>query len=522
MASNNGEKSTYTFHHPELGSMTGIIQPDNVVQFRAIFPDHSAGGGPHPDDPFDNASDEFNCLILQLNIPLSILESLSAENRSEQKRLPVLIYIHGGGFVLGKIDSQHSTALMVQQSISDSQPVIGASIQYRLGALGYLQTSREDSNLALNDQRNALLWIQKFIAGFGGDSKRVTVFGESAGSISICYHMLRDPPSTGPLFQRAILMSGIIGPSLAPTSVQVAEKRYDDFLMQLGIKERGDEGLQKLREVDIDVLVKASAEMGEQGGMWLSVRDEEWFGEGAERVTWDRVPEVIGSCEWVNDIVLGCTGFEGTTFANRYADVTPSAFLSSITLQLGSEGAQIVSKAYNITPDMDQNLFLNTVLRWVGDAIFDAPNHMLASHLSAKTNKNIYRYIFNIRNPFPNNVLYQQPHHWVDIYFVFKAHQFRFPSSRLKAISTKHAQLWIDFANGKAPWGEYGYEKEREAVVMLADEREGWVEKRVEQVEEELEWGYGRCEELVRSWEGMRGEDWGTLDLECLKGVKKT
>jgi hypothetical protein len=275
-----------------------------------IFPDHSAGGGPHPDDPFDNASDEFNCLILQLNIPLSILESLSAENRSEQKRLPVLIYIHGGGFVLGKIDSQHSTALMVQQSISDSQPVIGASIQYRLGALGYLQTSREDSNLALNDQRNALLWIQKFIAGFGGDSKRVTVFGESAGSISICYHMLRDPPSTGPLFQRAILMSGIIGPSLAPTSVQVAEKRYDDFLMQLGIKERGDEGLQKLREVDIDVLVKASAEMGEQGGMWLSVRDEEWFGEGAERVTWDRVPEVIGSCEWVNDIVLGCTGFE--------------------------------------------------------------------------------------------------------------------------------------------------------------------------------------------------------------------
>jgi hypothetical protein len=171
---------------------------------------------------------------------------------------------------------------------------------------------------------------------------------------------------------------------------------------------------------------------------------------------------------------------------------------------------------------MDQNLFLNTVLRWVGDAIFDAPNHMLASHLSAKTNKNIYRYIFNIRNPFPNNVLYQQPHHWVDIYFVFKAHQFRFPSSRLKAISTKHAQLWIDFANGKAPWGEYGYEKEREAVVMLADEREGWVEKRVEQVEEELEWGYGRCEELVRSWEGMRGEDWGTLDLECLRGVKKT
>jgi hypothetical protein len=275
-----------------------------------IFPDHAAGGDSHPDDPVDNASDEFNCLILQLNIPLSILESLSTANNREQDKLPVLIYIHGGGFVLGKIDSQHSTALMVQQSISDSQPIIGASIQYRLGALGYLQTSREDYNLALIDQRNALLWVQKFIAGFGGDSKRMTVFGESAGSISICYHMLREPPSSGPLFQRAILMSGIIGPSTAPCSVQDAEKRYDSFLAKLGIQERGDEGLQKLREVDVDLLVKASAEMGEEGGMWLSVRDSSWFGEGAESVTWDRIPELIGKCEWVNDVVLGCTSFE--------------------------------------------------------------------------------------------------------------------------------------------------------------------------------------------------------------------
>ncbi|KAF3052390.1 hypothetical protein E8E11_011442 [Didymella keratinophila] len=516
MASSNRDGSTFTFHHPELGSMTGIIQPDNVVQFRAvpyatisarfkrsvpldslpankidyiehgyacpqIFPDHSAGGGTHPDDPATNLSDELNCLILQLNIPLSTLKSL--ENKDEKIKLPALIYIHGGGFVLGKIDAQHSTALMVQQSISDAQPIIGASIQYRLGALGYLQTSREDSNLALNDQRNALLWIQRFIAGFGGDNKRVTVFGESAGSISICYHMLRQPPSSGPLFQRAILMSGIIGPSTAPCSVEDAEKRYEDFLTKLEIQERGDEGLQKLREVNVDLLVKASAEMGEEGGMWLSVKDKEWFGEGSASVTWDRIPELVGRCEWVNDIVLGCTGFEGTTFATRYADVTPSAFLSSITSQLGEERAQVIAKAYAITPSMDQNLFLNAVLRWVGDAIFDAPTHSLASHLSSNTNKNLYRYIFNTRNPFPNNSLYGQPHHWVDVYFVFKAHQFRFPSERLKSISTRHARLWIDFANGKKPWKEYKYDDGREAVIMLADEREGWVERTVGQVE---------------------------------------
>lgn len=103
--------------------------------------------------------------------------------------------------------------------------------------------------------------------------------------------------------------------------------------------------------------------------------------------------------------------------------------------------SRIVSKAYAIPPTMDQNLFLTSPLQWVGDAVFDAPAHILATHLSTKTNKNVYRYIFNVRNPFPNHALYQQLHHWVNLYFVFKAYQFWFPYQRLKSISTKQAQL---------------------------------------------------------------------------------
>lgn len=187
-----------------------------------------------------------------------------------------------------------------------------------------------------------------------------------------------------------------------------------------------------------------------------------------------------------------------------------------------------MGKAYGIAAPMDRNLFLTSLLRWVGDAIFDAPAHMLAAHLSSRSAsgaqpaKNVYRYIFDVRNPFPNNALYQQPHHWVDVYFVFKAHQFRFPSQRLKNISTRHAQLWIDFTNGKAPWTEYKYSGKGEEVVMVADERDGWVERSVKQVENDLEWGWKRCEELVRSWKEMKGAAWGPLDLECLSGAKKT
>jgi carboxylesterase type B len=213
--------------------------------------------------------------------------------------------------VLGRIDEKHSTALMVEQSLSDSQPIISASIQYRLGALGYLHTPEpENANNALNDQRNALLWIQQFIEGFGGDRKKVTVFGESAGSISICTHMLTLPPASGPLFQKAILMSGIPGPTTTATSIEKGEQLYETFLEKLGIPERGEASLQKLREIDVQRIVDGTAAMSDSGINFLPVLDPEWFGKDAGTVTWDRIPELIGKCEWVGEIVLGTTSFE--------------------------------------------------------------------------------------------------------------------------------------------------------------------------------------------------------------------
>ncbi|KAJ4987018.1 carboxylesterase [Stagonosporopsis vannaccii] len=555
MASHNPNAQTFTFHHPELGYLTGLIQPDNVVQFRAIpyatipgrfkrsillnhlpagnhdytahgyacpqiFPLRDADGGPFPGDPPSPPNDEFKCLILQLNIPLHALQS-----PGPGPKLPVLVYIHGGGFVLGKIDAQHSTALMVAQSIADARPVVSASIQYRLGALGYLHVpERRHANLALHDQRNALRWIQRFIRGFGGDSAATTLFGESAGSMSICCHMLSPPPppGEGPLFNRVVLMSGILGPASVPTPVEDGERRFDVFLERLGIVERGVEGLKKARDADVEDIVRASAELGEEGGLWLSVRDDEFFGENAHLMEWDRVPELMGKCEWVSDVVLGCTSFEATTFASRYKHITAPAFLRSTTAQLGPAASSLIARTYAITPSMDQNLFQSSLLRWLGDALFDAPAHSLAAYLSTHTTKNVYRYVFDVRNPFPGHDLYMHPHHWVDIYFVFMAHAFRMPSQRLRHVSAQHARLWVAFANGRAPWARYVYSGDGDERVMVADDREGWVERAVQQVEKDLDWGWGRCEQLVKAWEGMRGRSWTWMDLECLRGVKGT
>jgi hypothetical protein len=147
-----------------------------------------------------------------------------------------------------------------------------------------------------------------------------------------------------------------------------------------------------------------------------------------------------------------------------------------------------------------------------------APNHELAKWLSTQTNKKIYRYIFDVRNPFPNHSLYQQAHHWVDKYFLFKTLQFRYPTQNLKDISTKHAQLLIDFGNGNAPWKQYKYSGDGEEVIMVADERDGWVERSVAQDEKITELSWKRCEALVQTWMDNRGKPFSPLEIDPLKG----
>ncbi|XP_047470925.1 venom carboxylesterase-6-like isoform X2 [Penaeus chinensis] len=115
--------------------------------------------------------------------------------------LPVMVWIHGGGFFLGGAEEYRPSPLM-------TRGVVVVLIQYRLGTLGFLST--EDSelpgNLGLQDQTLALRWVKDNIRDLGGDPDKVTIFGESAGGASVHFHVL-SPMSEG-LFNRAIMQSG--------------------------------------------------------------------------------------------------------------------------------------------------------------------------------------------------------------------------------------------------------------------------------------------------------------------------
>ena len=136
-------------------------------------------------------------------------------------KLPVLVWIHGGSNRAG------AGGGTVESRITDKGIVL-VSVQYRLGALGFLShpaLSREQGgrsgNYGLMDQQAALRWVHRNIARFGGDPARVTIAGESAGAMDVGLHMLM-PGSRG-LFRQAIAESGTAGFGTAPRSLHANE-----------------------------------------------------------------------------------------------------------------------------------------------------------------------------------------------------------------------------------------------------------------------------------------------------------
>ncbi|XP_075975436.1 juvenile hormone esterase-like isoform X2 [Anticarsia gemmatalis] len=119
------------------------------------------------------------------------------------KPLPVMVWIHGGGFAWGSgNDDWYGPQFLIRLG------VILVTFNYRLEALGFLCLDTPDipGNAGMKDQVAALRWVKKNIANFGGDPNNITIFGESAGAASVAFHLVS--PMTKGLFNKAITQSG--------------------------------------------------------------------------------------------------------------------------------------------------------------------------------------------------------------------------------------------------------------------------------------------------------------------------
>ena len=142
------------------------------------------------------------------------LNIFKKEEVKENDNLPVLVYIHGGGFKGGCGHEKH-----FDEPIWPLKGMIGVTINYRLGPLGFMALEGIDLNLGLYDQVEALRWIKNNISSFGGDPNNVTLMGQSAGAMSATHLILS--PSTKGLFHKAVLSSG------GGVSTFVAPKQQD-------------------------------------------------------------------------------------------------------------------------------------------------------------------------------------------------------------------------------------------------------------------------------------------------------
>ena len=191
-----------------------------------------------------------DCLFLNIFTP---------DTAKAGDKLPVLVYIHGGGFTGGCGHEKHFDG-----PVWPTQGVIGVTLNYRLGPMGFvcLPELKEEAgftgNYGLYDQLTAIKWVKDNIAAFGGDPDCITIMGQSAGAMSVQQHSL-SPLSKG-LFQRAVMSSG--GGVNKVLSAAPAEKHYEFW--QTAMKNAGCENLEQFRAIAPEALFTAWEETKKQ------------------------------------------------------------------------------------------------------------------------------------------------------------------------------------------------------------------------------------------------------------------
>ncbi|MBV9852199.1 MAG: carboxylesterase family protein [Armatimonadetes bacterium] len=225
--------------------------------------------------------------------------------KSDKERLPVLVYFFGGGFAAGDgSEPRYDGESMARKGI------VAVTVNYRLNVFGFFahpELTRESphhasGNYGLLDQSAAIHWVQRNIAAFGGDPKKITIGGESAGSISVCAQMAS--PLSRNLIAGAIGESGSPMGTLTPVPLAEAEQNGVKFAQSVGAT-----SLAALRAMPAEQLLEATAKPGAPGvslvidGYFLPKPVQEIFAAGQQA----HVPLLVGwnSQEMAPQMILG-------------------------------------------------------------------------------------------------------------------------------------------------------------------------------------------------------------------------
>ena len=373
------------FAKPPVGNLRWKA-PQPLVNWQGVLQTKKFGPRPVQGIVFGDMDSRSNglsedCLYLNVWTPA----------KSETKGLPVLVYFFGGGFVAGDgSEPRYDGASMAAKGI------VAVTINYRLNIFGFLSLPelsaeapyKASGNYGLLDQYAALQWVQKNIAAFGGDPSKVTIAGESAGSIAVSAQMAS--PLSKKLFAGAIGESGAgINPTLFPVPLQEAEKTGSQF-----IKGFGSPTLEKLRAMstrEIYELYNSSKRFGFPtviDGYFFTKSIPETFKSGEQAM----VPLLVG---WNSAEVPGGAFMQGLPY-------TEENYTKKLKEAYPKEYDQVL-KLYHTTATND--------IEWSATSLasdrFIAYSTWKWADLQAKnSNQPVYRYLFSkVRPPVTDNTL---------------------------------------------------------------------------------------------------------------------
>jgi para-nitrobenzyl esterase len=423
-------------------------------EFGTIAPQNLMPIGPIPQN---NQPQSEDCLFLNVWTP-----------GLDKARRPVMVWIHGGAFSIGS----GSDVMFAPQNLAKKGDVVSVSINYRLGMLGFLRLKDvtggkipATGNEGFLDQVAALKWVKENIAAFGGDPGNVTVFGESAGSMSIACLMVM--PSAKGLFHKAIMESGV-GSIAVPRDD--ANKGGDLFLKASGIKK---DDAAAMRALTVAQLLALENKMKTQGAgpgeaarvtATTPVTDGEVIPDLPIKLARQGVGKEIKT-------IIGTNLDEGTLFTMMipgFDKTTEEEMMKRIAWMIPQEGAAKVAETYrkHIQKRGMPATPAAIVTAIQTDIMFRVPSLELASALRDNGAK-VYDYLFDWVSPAMGGAM--GACHGLEVGFVFGTHDPMFCGAGPEADKLSNAiqESWLNFAHtgdpsgkGLGNWPAYGSKRE--------------------------------------------------------------
>ena len=402
---------------------------------RATIPPSACPQLPSP-DPAGLASSNEDCLYLNVWTP-------APASGVTSRGKPVMVWIHGGGFVEGygaakQYDATH---------LASSADAVVVTVNYRVGALGFLAASDLDDadarhvsgNYGLLDLQMALRWVARNVSAFGGDPGNVTVMGESAGANAVL-GLLASPGSEG-LFHRAIVQSATDGAHTLPLK-QAERERYAGALDEIGCGTANTIACLRAARPDAFLRMTARPTMV-QDGLVLPLDPFEAFQQGR----FIKVPVLIGTNAKENYLFTARVESDVLKRTMVPGDI-PGLLRSSF-----GDKADAVSAQYRPEANVTASALIGSALT---DRRFSCMANLARTALAAHVP--VYGYQLDIADPaqqqplVPGSDLPNLSYHTTDLGYVFNndndAHAL---SSRHAALSRMISGYWAAFAAAGEP-----------------------------------------------------------------------